>query len=256
MGKQLAPTERFTSRVAQYSQYRPGYPRALLDSLVDNYDLTPSKIVADIGSGTGLLTKLLLDNGNQVYGVEPNAAMRNAAERLLAGYSRFLSIEGSAEHTTLPASSVDLVTAGQAFHWFDPKAARLEFARILHPCGMVALIWNSRPPATSAFLTEYEELTRRFTNDSVRIDHHTTEESGINPFFSPSSFERASFANFQDLDFEGLLGRLTSSSYIIAAHHPAYSRMVAELRDIFDRHARHGVVRMDYRTNLYIGRLS
>src|SRR5712691_7831802 len=136
--------QRFSNRVADYVRYRPGYPPAVLDLLRTDCGLRPDHVVADIGSGTGILSKLFLENGNRVFGVEPNAEMRQAGEEYLASYDGFSSIEGSAESTTLADSSVDFITAAQAFHWFDPQAARREFARILKPGGWVVILWNDR----------------------------------------------------------------------------------------------------------------
>jgi ubiquinone/menaquinone biosynthesis C-methylase UbiE len=129
------PTQRFSSRVENYVKYRPGYPPAILDLLRDKCGLTSASTVADIGSGTGILTGLLLKSGARVFGVEPNPDMRAAGERLLAGQANFTSLAGTAEATTLPAQSVGIITAGQAFHWFDREPTRREFQRILQPGG-------------------------------------------------------------------------------------------------------------------------
>ncbi len=151
--------ERFSNRVEDYVRYRPGYPRAVLDLLREECGFAPESVVADIGSGTGILTQMLLENGNVVYGVEPNAEMRAAGESLLQRYARFRSVAGSAEATTLPDASVDFVFVGQAFHWFEPKAARAEFERVLKPRGWVAVIWNERKKDATAFLREYETFS-------------------------------------------------------------------------------------------------
>src|SRR5579884_1615786 len=148
---ELDPTGRFSGRAEDYARSRPRYPDAVLDALRRDIGLSPQTIVADIGSGTGILTEMFLRNGNVVYGVEPNPDMRRAAEQLLAGYHRFHSINGTAEQTTLPAGSIDLVTAAQAFHWFDAAAARREFRRILRPPYIVALLWNDRRKDGSPF---------------------------------------------------------------------------------------------------------
>src|SRR5947209_11876909 len=124
-------TSRFSSRVENYIRYRPGYPQSVVELLAGECGLTPTSVVADVGSGTGILTELFLRNGNTVYGVEPNREMREAGEGLLAGYPNFHSVDGRAEATGLPDASVDFVTAGQAFHWFDAQGARAEFSRIL-----------------------------------------------------------------------------------------------------------------------------
>jgi ubiquinone/menaquinone biosynthesis C-methylase UbiE len=162
-------TQRFSSRVDNYIRYRPGYPDAILDTLRDAYGLTPASIVADVGSGTGILTEMFLRHGNVVYGIEPNREMREAAERLLAGYDRFHSVAATAEDTTLGDDSVDLVTAGQAFHWFDPSKARAEFARVLKPGGWVALIWNERV-VTTPFLADYAATSKFSSLDGGAAD--------------------------------------------------------------------------------------
>ena len=137
-------TERFTTRAENYAKYRPTYPPEVIELMRSECGLTADAVVADVGSGTGILSELLLKNGNKVIGVEPNEAMRTAGAELLRTYPKFTSVAGSAEATTLPSASVDLITAGQAFHWFDASAARKEFARVLKPKGFVVLIWNDR----------------------------------------------------------------------------------------------------------------
>src|SRR3954447_4559397 len=125
------PTRRFSNRVEDYIKYRPNYPRALVRLLEAECGMTGASVIADVGSGTGILSELFLKNGNRVYGVEPNREMREAGERLLASYTNFVSVDGRAEATTLDDASVDFVTAGQAFHWFDPPRTRREFVRVL-----------------------------------------------------------------------------------------------------------------------------
>src|SRR5437870_2796600 len=151
----LRPKERFSRRVENYVKYRPGYPGAVLDWLRQHCGLTADWVIADIGSGTGFLAELFLKNGNRVFGTEPNSEMRAAGETLLKKYSRFVSVDGSAEATGLDSSSVDLITAGQAFHWFDRPRARQEFERILKPGGWAALVWNERLINTP-FLVAYD----------------------------------------------------------------------------------------------------
>lgn len=140
------PTQRFSSRVENYSRYRPSYPRQVLELLFEECGLTAASIIADIGSGTGIMTRLFLENGNQVFAVEPNREMRQEAEWNLASYSHFVSVDATAEATTLRAGSVDFVVAAQAFHWFDREKVRPEFVRILKPEGWVVLVWNDRRP--------------------------------------------------------------------------------------------------------------
>ncbi len=153
---------RFSNRAEIYARYRPRYPDAVIACLTDACGLSPSATVADVGAGTGILTELFLRNGNPVYAVEPNAAIRGVAEAQLQGTPDFHSIDGRAEATTLPKNSVDFVVAGQAFHWFEPVATRREFRRILKPGGWIALIWNDRRLDSTPFMRAYHELLDEF----------------------------------------------------------------------------------------------
>lgn len=249
------PTKRFSDRVADYVRYRPSYPAEVVDTLRREAGLGPSAEVADIGSGTGIFAALLVPHCARVYGVEPNDAMRAAAEQQLAGDPRFTSVAATAEATTLPDASVDLVTAAQAFHWFDKAACGREFARLLRPNGTVALVWNERETSTTPFLAEYEALLLRHATDYAQVNHANTDASKVAEFFAPAGFTMAHFPYEQRFDFEGLRGRLLSSSYAPKAGHPAHEPMLAELRAIFDRHAENDRVTILYSTNLYFGRL-
>jgi SAM-dependent methyltransferase len=249
------PTRRFSSRVEDYVKYRPGYPEALLRLLEEECGLTASSAVADVGSGTGLLSELFLRNGNRVYGVEPNREMREACEQLLAAYTNFASVEGRAEATTLEDASVDFVTAGQAFHWFDPPRARREFARILRPGGWVALVWNDRRTAGSPFLEDYERLLLEYGTDYAEVSVKYAEESMLAALFGPSEPSRRTFDNEQVFDFDGLRGRLMSSSYTPEPGHPNFEPMLRELEELFRRHRRDGRVVVAYDTKVFYGRL-
>lgn len=215
--------------------------------------LAPDSIIADIGSGTGLLSRMFLENGNRVYGVEPNADMRQAGERLLSSYSKFHSIAGTAEDTTLPNHALDFVTAAQAAHWFDRKKARREFVRILKPGGWAVLAWNERCIDTP-FLRDYEQLLLTFATDYEDVRHeHTTASIGY--FFSPLPFESCAFDNRQEFDYTALEGRLLSSSYTPQSDDPRHAPMLEELRRIFGLHSRRGRVVFAYKTRLYYGQL-
>lgn len=247
-------TRRFSDRVENYVRYRPGYPPRLLDALVEGAGLAAGSAVADLGSGTGISAELLLGSGCEVFAVEPNAAMRAAAEARLGGEPRFHSVDGTAEATGLPDASVDLVAAGQAFHWFDRERSRLEMRRILR-AGPVALFWNSRRTGSTPFLRDYEALLRRFGTDYERIDHTRIGADSLAPFFG-GPFERRVFPNRQVFDHDGLRGRLLSSSYAPAPGHPDHEPMLAELRRLFDRRQEDGRVTFEYDTELYLGRLA
>jgi len=248
-------TSRFSDRVENYVRYRPGYPPEALQVLKDECGLRPEHVVADIASGTGKWTRTLLENGNTVFGIEPNTEMRQAGEKLLAEFPKFCSSAGTAEGTTLADASVDFITAAQGAHWFDRAASRREFTRILKPGGWLVLLWNERMVDETAFLRDYERLLLTYGTDYEVVRHERTTDE-INDFFAPVSYEERVFPLQQEFDYAGLEGRLLSSSYAPAAGHPKHAPMLTELRRIFDEHAVRGRVGVDYRTRVYFGKLS
>lgn len=251
----LTPTERFSNRVADYVRYRPGYPPEVVECLRRNCELQTESVVADIGCGTGLLAKVFLENGNRVFGIEPNAAMREAGEEFLCDWPRFTSLDGRAEATGLAAGSVDLIAAGQAFHWFDRSRARVEFERILRPAGWVALIWNERL-TSSPFLSDYEQLLHRYSRDYSRVDHRNVDETVLAEFFHPGGFRQEVFFMRQQFDWQGVQGRWISSSYVPAAGQPGHEEMRRELEAIFRRYQQDGLVDWEYKTRVYYGRFA
>jgi len=246
-------TERFSDRVENYIRYRPGYPMEIVPLLAEKASLGPASVIADIGSGTGISAEMFLREGYRVVGVEPNLPMRGAAERLLAAYPAFQSIDGSAQATTLADGSVDLIIAAQAFHWFANQETRAEFSRILKPDGLIALIWNVRLVDTTPFLRDYEALLLRFGTDYDTVRHETIDARVLGAFFTVS-YDLQTFPNQQVFDYDGLEGRLLSSSYAPAAGHADHLPMLAELRRIFDLHQIDGKVSIDYITEVYLGR--
>jgi SAM-dependent methyltransferase len=241
--------------VGNYVRYRPGYPHEVIEELRAECGLAPSHVIADIASGTGLWTRILLENGNRVCGVEPNSEMREAGERLLAGFPAFSSVAGTAEATTLAEGSIDFVTAAQAAHWFDREQARREFVRILKPKGWLVLLWNERLTDSTEFLRNYEQLLLKYGTDYKDIRHeHTT--AAVNEFFDPGSFQERVFEMRQEFDYAGVEGRLLSSSYAPGPEHPQHAPMLCELRRIFDACAAAGRTAFEYKTRMYFGRLS
>jgi SAM-dependent methyltransferase len=253
----LEPTKRFSNRVGYYVRARPGYPAGIIDLLASGVGLTSNHRIADIGSGTGLLSRVFLEHGNTVFGVEPNAEMRRAGEEQLASYARFQSIDGAAEATTLERGSVDGVAAGQAFHWFDPAKAREEFRRILVPGGWSALIWNERRTDGGGFDLAYEALIRQYTTD-----RKTAEKKGgsmkvadaVAAFFE-GRFTADWLENHQDLDLNGAIARVLSSSYMPMSG-PKVDDMLGDLVNIFQRHQKDGKIRIGYVTRVFYGKLT
>jgi SAM-dependent methyltransferase len=248
-------TRRFSSRVDNYVKYRPSYPPEVVALLAAECKLTPGALVADIGAGTGLLAELFLKNGNHVFGVEPNREMREAGERLLSDYPQYTSVDGTAEATTLPNSSVDLIAAGQAFHWFDRERSRVEFARILRPGGWVALIWNERRIDSTPFLAAYEQLLRSYSSEYETLNHRQVDQQMIAAFFKAGTYKMQTFENRQIFDFAGVRGRLLSSSYTPEPSQPSYQPMLDELAAIVGTHQIDGKVAFEYDTNVYYGQL-
>ncbi len=216
--------------------------------------LRAGSVVADIGSGTGLLAKLFLDFGCRVIGVEPNADMRAAGDRFLSSaYDKFSSVDGRAERTGLEDASVDMIAAGQAFHWFDAIAARREFLRIIRPPGWVVLIWNEREVPEHGFLKGYEDLLNHYATEYSRVDHRRVDRERIAEFYGHGQWKLATFSNVQEFDFTGVRGRLESSSYTPRRDSPAYQPMIAELEQLFAAHQVNGVVPFIYQTKVYYG---
>lgn len=246
--------ERFSNRVENYVKYRPAYPREVLKLFRDEMNLQKKSVVADIGSGTGISAKLFLENGNTVCGVEPNEAMRRAAEGFLQDFPKFKSINGTAENTTLPDKSVDFVIAAQAFHWFDKTKTRTEFKRILQDNGFVALIWNERQLDSNEFLREYEKLLIEFGTDYQKVRHDNITADSLQEFFQ-TDFRQAIFQNSQSLDFDGLKGRILSSSYMPSAENERCSEMLIKLKSLFAENAENGRIEVLYDTKVFYGQI-
>ena len=248
-------TERFSGRADYYARYRPGYPSALIGLLQKECALASSSVIADAGSGTGILSELFLKNGNPVLGIEPNEEMRRAGERWLRGYPRFKSIDAMAESTSLPDHSVDFVVAGQAFHWFDPKRARAEFSRILKPGGWVVLLWNLRRAVSSPFTEAMEQLLFTYAPEYEAVKNRVRMSSSdvLRSFFS-MGYREKKFPNNQTLDFESLKGWMLSTSYSPQEGHPAFDAMIKELHRAFSAFQKNGVISLVYETTVFYGR--
>jgi len=247
-------TTRFSNRVDNYVKYRPHYPAVIIDYLKKQNVLKDNSVIADIGSGTGILTELFLKSGNTVYGVEPNKEMQEAGEKYLSGFKNFISINGTAEDTTLKESSIDVITAGQAFHWFDMAETKKEFKRILKPNGYVVLIWNLRRIDDPALSIDYDELLEEFGTDYKEVGHRNISKKDYEKFFD-GKYTLTNFDNRQLLDYDGFKGRLLSSSYAPDEKHPNYLPMLDKLKKIFMSNQKDGKVEIKYISEIYCGKI-
>lgn len=240
---------RFTDRTEDYVKYRPGYPFAMMDFIKTHLSLSEDKTVADIGAGTGISSELFLREGSSVYAVEPNQAMLEKAKHFLAKYPKFTAVNGSAEATTLPDQCADFIVVVQAFHWLNQELAKKEFQRILKPGGKILIIWNSRILEKIPFMQDYEKFVNDFALDYGRVNHRNVDQIQLKNFFG--SYEKRNFPSHQDVNFEELLGRLASTSYLPGRNHPRFPEMESAAKDLFHKHQNSGKVRIDYETELY-----
>lgn len=249
----LAATERFSNRVSDYARFRPDYPAALWSALAAGAELGAASVVADIGAGTGISCRPLLQAGHTVIAVEPNAAMRAVAAQDLAVWPAFRAQDGRADATGLAEASVDLWLAAQAFHWFDPEAARAEAQRILRGRKLAAIVWNLRRRGGTPFLDGYEALLLRHGTDYSSVAERYADPVALQRFFGGEHYRVQSFEHRQQLDLAALRGRLRSSSYTPPPEHPGHAAMLAALDDLHAAHACDGVVDFDYDSVLYLG---
>jgi SAM-dependent methyltransferase len=245
---------RFSSRVENYVKYRPHYPDAVIDVLQREIWFEPHHVVGDVGSGTGISCEPFLKHGNTVFAIEPNADMRSAAEKWWGTHPKFHSINACAEATTLPDRSVDLIVAGQAFHWFDVHKVKEEFRRILKPKGHVLLMWNTRTRQDD-FTRAYEEFLVKHGTDFKTTRHEQIADDVFREFFKDGSYRASELPNRQAVDFDGLKGRMLSSSYMPQEGAAGFERMIQSLREMFDRHEQNGKVILTYNTELHLGQI-
>jgi SAM-dependent methyltransferase len=249
------PKARFSDRVEDYIKYRPRYQREVQEALQKACELNPSHVIADVGCGTGFSAELFLQNGNRVIGIEPNREMREAGNVYLSAYPKFEMRDGSAENTGLESRSIDFVLAGQAFHWFPFAETRAEFARILKPNGWVVLIWHDRSTDATPFLQAYENLLHRHAVDYKDVVHRAVANPEVmGKFFAPQTVKLISLKAEQRFDFDGLRGRLLSSSYVPREGERAEA-MLRELPALFSSYAEDGQVAFLYETKIYYGHL-
>lgn len=258
MTSSLPTAQRFTNRVPYYHLYRPRYPKGLTALLTDKIGLKPYSVIADIGAGTGISSEPFLEFGCAVTAIEPNPTMRAVAVEYYGQNPRFRALEAAAEQTTLPDSSVDVVVAGQAFHWFDYPAARAEFARILKPDGWVVLMWNDRMDGVEPFVDAFNAVLNDYDIEkgtTARAKDIINTDEDIADFYGAAGFEKHQIDHPISYTWEQVVGRALSASYAPLHDHPSHEPFLAALRAAYDAHQKDGLVWMHYITQVYCGRV-
>lgn len=244
----IDPKQRFSDRADDYAKYRPDYPASLYELLRDRYGLMPEHTIVDLGAGTGLFARLFLERGHAVIGVEPNEAMLRAGELELANFPKYSCVRATAEETTLPDGCADLITAGTAFHWFDPVRTEAECLRLMKPHARVVLAWNVWDEAKSDFNLGYRSLI-----DTWGVSRVVPNSSEAGDFMG-GRFDFHGLPHQQRFDFDGLLGRLMSASYAPKAGHPNHVPMIEALERLFDEHHDdEGFVTLELLTKVLVG---
>jgi len=237
-----------------YSAARPSYPNRLIDFIFSGY-ARDEILIADIGSGTGILTRLLLERGAVVYAVEPNADMKAVAEENLSGYNNFISINGTAEKTGLEDNFIDMITAAQAFHWFDLNEFKKECGRILKKDGNVFLIWNVRGENNDIFISYNAAMKKYCPGYSGQAGGMEFNEINKFEIFFGGAYEETIYENDLTYDRDGFIRRALSTSYALKKNDPGYPAFTGELGDIFDRFNENGIIKIPNQTQCYSGRL-
>lgn len=246
--------ERFSNKAEKYELYRPAYPEDSISKILELCNVIPSDNVkiADIGSGTGKFTKLLLDKEFMVYAIEPNEQMRTIAENKFINYKNFNSINKTAESTGLEDNSISIITVAQAFHYFDLDKVKKEFKRILKSDGKVVLLWNFRL-RESNFIKEYENIIYNLHSSKVKPTHaqDNMTDKVFKDFFE--NYEIINISNSQEFDFESLWGRTLSNNHMPNENEPEYLQLYDDIKKLFNKYQKKGKVLFQYRTQIVVG---
>jgi len=247
-------TKRFSDRVDNYVKYRPSYPVELMSYLQKEFNITQDTTIADIGSGTGKFTELLLPLCKRVYAVEPNKEMRLSAEKKMIGHKRFVSIDGTSENTKIDTNTIDMITVAQAFHWFDLEKTKIEFQRIITQHGNVVIIANKRLFNTD-FLAGYEAILQNSITEYSEVNHYRMTSEIVRAFFN-SNYVQKIFSYTQSFDLHGLIGRLCSSSYTPKKETEEYKILEEKVTEIFNKYSENGTIDFNYETVVQSGKIN
>lgn len=238
--------EKFTGKADVYDKYRPTYPAELIEWL---WEKTHADTVADIGAGTGIFTKCLSAKHWKITAVEPNADM---LEKLRANLSGIEIVNAPAESTGIASASVDLVTAAQAFHWFDKGKFMAECQRIFTPNGRLAVIWNTR--TETDMQKERNEIFQRNAGQYDSVKGNLNDDGKFAPEKYFSEYERVSFLQSMTMDMEQYVGCEMSRSYAPKKGTPLYDVQLDELTRLFEKYQKGGIVDVPYKTDCYLGK--
>jgi len=251
----LRPTERFSSRVEAYRRFRSRYPREIIPLLEERCALTRESVIADIGAGTGMLSELFLENGNRVYGVEPNADMRAVCEELVPRHPLLTCVDGAAEETHLPDRSADFVAIGRALHWFDQARCRPEFIRILRPGGWVVLASQGPHTRSEPVVRDFQTILKEHGLDYAQMRHRYDLDNLARRLYAGGEFHEAEFASAEEMTYEELEGFMLSLSVTPQPGHPGFPAMQQALREYFARHESGGKIRIPMTCKIHFGHL-
>jgi SAM-dependent methyltransferase len=243
----VTSTDLFAGKAEHYARYRTDYPAGVIDAALAAIQLQRSDVVADVGSGTGMLARWILERGTGVVCVEPEAGMRAVAERQLALVGpQFMSVAGTAEATTLPDSSVDVIVAGNAFHYFDPVRARAEAGRILRRPGRVLIVGHADALTPGPFTQAYGQFLRSIAGTALSAFHQPDRyTSSLRAFFGSAAVTEADVVqSAHPMSWDALSGRFRSTSLMPQDGDPRQAQVLAGLKDLFDAFAVAGTVEL------------
>jgi ubiquinone/menaquinone biosynthesis C-methylase UbiE len=247
--------DRFTTKAERYARYRYGYAVEAIQAIFDITGLNSHAVVADVGAGTGLLAKELVDRVEKIYAVEPNLAMREFAERLLGQHPTFIGVDGRSDATTLPDHSLDLIVAGQAIHWFEPQTTLKEFQRILKPEGWLAAVFHT-PMRLQSFRDAINVVcTPENGWDTTPTPRPQYGDSHTDFYFGIGNGMKMHFPQTFQENWDAFIGGMLSDSHSPDDIHPAFPRLVAALREVFDQYSEGGYLQVPGGTDIVIGRL-
>ncbi len=244
--------DRFSERAIPYAQCRWDYAEEAIQALVTACGLSAESIIADIGSGTGMVARHFVDRVRTVFAVEPNADMRNGATPALQAHQSYRSVNGLADATTLPDQSVVMITVGRALHWFPPESTRVEFCRILEPRGWLAIL--SVPCTDAALLDSMDGVRLEENGWDFAADKERMNLVPLSFYFGHDGFRKLSVAGSVREPWEAFLGRWCSVSAAPGPDHPLRPKFERALRDVFERHAADDVLHISNATEVAFGR--